>query len=121
MSTLFHHPPATFTDLHEDEAFSAARNSHERSTQLWSFISQQVLGKRKLDIRGMRQSMAAGDKVNQAFAMGKKPSQIGAMRHAEVARRVQAGEEEGASPEKRPVKMPQKRPNTRSPEKVRGG
>jgi hypothetical protein len=118
MSTLFHQPPATFTDLHEDQAFSAARNSHERSTQLWSFISQQVLGKRKpLDIRAMRQAMAAGDKVNQAFAMGKKPSQIGAVRNAEVTRRVQAGEEEAGSL----VKMPVKRQNTRSPEKVRGG
>jgi hypothetical protein len=32
--------------------------------------------------------MNEGDKVNEAFALGKKPSQVNAARNAEIARRV---------------------------------
>ena len=63
--------------------------------------------------------MNEGDKVNQAFALGKKPSQLNAVRNGEIARRVQVVEEQRASPEKRPSKIFEKRPQTRSPEKVR--
>ena len=51
--------------------------------------------------------------------MGKKPSQVNAARNAEIARRVQVVEEERAMAEKRPSKNTEKRPHTRSPEKVR--
>jgi hypothetical protein len=63
--------------------------------------------------------MNEGDKVNEAFALGKKPSQVNAARNAEIARRVQIVEEERAIAEKRLSKISEKRPNTRSPEKVR--
>ena len=63
--------------------------------------------------------MNEGDKVNEAFALGKKPSQLNAARNAEIARRVQVVEEERAIVEKRPSKNSDKRPHTRSPEKER--
>jgi hypothetical protein len=28
MSSIFQHPPANFTKMHEDEAFSATQNAH---------------------------------------------------------------------------------------------
>jgi len=28
MSSIFQHPPTTFTKMHEDEAFSATQNAH---------------------------------------------------------------------------------------------